>query len=202
MWFNTAMLTLIPLLVAACGSAPESAPPAAVNPAVPAPGEAATPRLACPPGTEQDSGSSEEGVRYWCAKDGVFHGPFEGYHPDGEKSVSGAYFENEADGSWIWWHENGATMQKGKYNKGKQTGSWTWWHANGQRKEEGDYLNGRRQGQWITYYETGLKQSEGMYQNNMKTGAWLFFNDDSENSVEVTRFYENDEVIKERPGRR
>ena len=194
------MLTLI-ALVTACGTGTDPQSGQVATAPIENPGTPGAPSLLCPPGTSQDSGSSEEGVRYWCAKDGVFHGPFEGYHPDGEKSVSGAYFENEPDGSWIWWHPNGATMQKGKYNKGKQTGSWTWWHPNGQRKEEGDYLHGRRQGQWTTYYETGLKESEGMYQNNMKTGAWIFYNDDGENSVEVTRLYENDQVTKEKPGR-
>lgn len=197
MWLNTGMLTLILMNVTGCGfvgQAP-SQPPAPAEAIIPS---EEGPNLSCDAGTNIESGSSEEGTQHWCSRGGVMHGPFISYHTNSERAASGSYHEDQPDGPWIWWHANGETRRKGKYVRGKQTGSWTWWHENGQRKEEGDFLQGRRQGQWTTYFQNGLKESEGMYQNDMKAGTWTYYNDDSNNSAELKREYENGEIVKEK----
>ncbi|MEN0067156.1 MAG: hypothetical protein AAGA48_33805 [Myxococcota bacterium] len=159
-----------------------------------------TPKLSCPEGTAQQSGTSPEGEEYWCDRSGVMHGPFLKFHPNGMRAASGTWEENQRSGQWTWWFNNEQTKMKGKYDRGKQTGSWTWWHDNGNRQQEGDFLLGRRQGKWTTFYPSGNRESEGMYHNDNRSDSWKYYDDDDTDKVVRTESYENGKVV-EKPKR-
>lgn len=156
------------------------------------------PDMVCPEGTKLTTGSSAKGEARWCDREGVMHGPFQRFYPDGQKAVQGTYDTNQEDGPWIWWHPNGKDATKGKYAKGREVGSWTWWHDNGSRAEEGDFLMGRKAGTWVAWYDTGRKKEEGLYQNGTKNGTWTYYNDDEENTVLKTERWENGEMKEEK----
>ena len=181
------VLTL--LLLACSGGTSGEAEPGAEAPA--------RPELSCPSGTSFQSGKSAKGTEQWCDRGGQMHGPYLRFHPDGTRSVKGAFDNNQRDGDWIWWHENKVEMTKGKYARGKETGPWTWWHLNGNRAEEGDFLQGRKAGQWTTWYESGAKKEEGIYHNGTKNGQWTYYADDPENTPLRTERWENGAIVEE-----
>jgi len=167
--------------------------------------EDGTPRLDCPDGTEQQSGTTETGEEYWCARGAVMYGPFVSFYANGNKEASGTFVENQRSGQWTWWYDNaaegeeqGQTRMKGKYDRGKQIGAWRWWHPNGNRKMEGDFLHGRKQGQWTTFYESGHRESEGMYHNNNKNEEWRYYDDAEGGKVSRVERYENGELVQDK----
>jgi len=187
------MISALLSLLGCWGTEPRLSPPMTE-----AQSDDGTPRLQCPDGTEQQSGTTESGEEYWCARAGVMHGPFVSYYASGKKEASGYFIENQRSGQWTWKYENEQTRMKGKYDRGKQIGSWRWWHQNSNRQMEGDYLHGRKQGQWTTFFESGNKESEGMYHNDNKSEVWSYFGDDDTSAVTKVERYENGELAEER----
>ena len=129
------LISVMALFAGCIGTDSATAPPPAQNQA-----DDGSPRLACPEGTQQQSGTSDSGgEEYWCARAGVMHGPFRSLHPNGKRAASGNWVDNQRSGQWTWWYPDEQTRMKGKYDRGKQIGSWQWWHPNGKRKMEGDF---------------------------------------------------------------
>lgn len=156
--------------------------------------------MSCPEGTQHQQAETAKGVEHWCDRSGTMHGPFLRLFPGGAKQTTGAYENNQRDGSWIWWHETGKEAQKGKYTRGKHAGSWTSWYPSGAREEEGDYLQGRKQGTWTKWYESGAKMESGIFHNGTKSSLWTYYNDDEKNTVARTERYENGQMVEEKIG--
>jgi hypothetical protein len=188
------MLTVMHLFLQLAACFGGSSTPGEGDAAQPAP---TRPMLQCPIGTTLESGNSAKGNESWCDKDGVMHGPYVRYYPDGARAVKGAYDNNLPDGDWIWWHDNQQEASKGKYVRGKQTGPWTWWHANGNRAEEGDFLQGRKAGQWVSWFDSGSKKDEGMYHNGIKDGLWTYYDNSVENEIVRTERWERGAMAEE-----
>jgi hypothetical protein len=92
---------------------------------------------ACPPGTRKVGAEPPDGFEAWCERPAppgekpVRHGPYEAWHDNGVKSVSGAYVEGERDGAWTLWHRNGQRHQEWRYTKGVPDGPFREWDEAG-----------------------------------------------------------------------
>jgi antitoxin component YwqK of YwqJK toxin-antitoxin module len=177
------------LTIFACADAPSAEPPASPSPERTEAGPVVM--LDCPEGTTMEENRRDDGIERWCDRKGVQHGPYARFYPDGSRAVQGAWYDNQEDGTWVWWHENGEESARGRYIRGRQSGSWTWWWSNGNRSKEGDYLQGREAGTWIAWYESGRKREEGLYHNGVKNGTWNYYLDNEENSLSLTEKWSN-----------
>lgn len=192
-------VTLVLVWGMACGGGGEP-----VAPVAPVPGglaqrrELPAPTMpSCPTDSNLEVVETDAGAEQYCDRDGVLHGPYFSYYPDGTHKSRGAYDLGEPNGDWFWWHDNGNEQQQGRYVRGKKTGSWSAWHSNGNRAEEGDYLQGRKAGKWVSWFSSGARSEEGMYHNGMKDGSWTYYNDDVEGTVERTERWENGVLAEE-----
>jgi hypothetical protein len=103
--------------------------------------------VVCPSGTRRVGSEPPDGHEVWCerTKDGkaVKDGPYEAWHQNGVKSVSGAYVDNERSGPWIMWHDNGERRQECTYLRGKPDGRFREWSATGEPTADVQYKNGK-----------------------------------------------------------
>jgi len=98
----------------------------------------------CPAGTTRMGAEPPEGKEAWCEKSGgVKEGPYEAWHDDGTKSISGAYKDGQRDGPWVLWHENGQRKQELTYVKGKPNGRFREWDKKGEPIADVMYKNGK-----------------------------------------------------------
>jgi len=96
-----------------------------------------------------DDWARTEFVKYQVSGEQVKQGLTIQYHPNGQKSMEGAFQDNEPIGKHSWWHLNGQKSIEGTYRNGKPDGSWTWWHAQGPKSTQGEYGEGTPVGEWV-----------------------------------------------------
>jgi len=132
-------------------------------------------RLKCPKGSRQQANKEDSSV--FCAQDGVTHGRYTSWHPNGQQCLEANYNNGKEDGRWTGWHENGKKRVEGKYVNGTQLGKWTLWHENGRKMGEGKYVDSRKHGEWVGWYENGRKFFEGRYLHGKEVGHWTYWHE-------------------------
>ncbi len=102
----------------------------------------------CPAGAKRVGAEPPDGRETWCERDGpdgkaVRDGPYEAWHDNGVKAISGAYKDGARDGRWLLWHENGQRKQEVTYVKGKPDGVFREWDERGETLADVRYKNGK-----------------------------------------------------------
>lgn len=105
-------------------------------------------------------------------KEGVPHGSFVGWYPNGRKAMEGALHGDTRVGMWKAWHENGQLKRKGKFVDDKEEGRFMWYNAEGMLTKVGRYRAGKEDGKWAWYHDNGRKMQEGVLRNGMEEGEW------------------------------
>ena len=106
-------------------------------------------------------------------KDGLRHGPGEGYYENGQLGQKGSYSNGERDGPWEFYYENGQLEQKGSYSNGEWDGPWEFYYENGQLERKGSYSNGELDGPLEAYDENGQLMGSGTFSNGEPCGEWI-----------------------------
>ena len=57
-------------------------------------------------------------------KDGLRHGPLEGYYENGQLEVKSSFSNGKYDGPYEDYHENGRLRSKGSFSNGERCGEW------------------------------------------------------------------------------
>mgnify|MGYP000865311986 FL=1 len=74
------------------------------------------------------------------------------------------YYKNgKLHGPWIGWHENGQKQIEFTWANGVPLGESTSWHQNGNLAKKGQYQKGKMHGEWITYQFDGTEKTRLIY---------------------------------------
>ena len=111
-------------------------------------------------------------------RNGLFNGPFEGYHDNGQLMMKWTFEEGELNGPFEMYYENGQLMEKGTWKDGKYDRLREWYWENGQLRERGVFKDGIWEGPFETYGENGQLLSKGTYTggvNGKFDGSYWFY---------------------------
>lgn len=105
----------------------------------------------CPEGARRVGAEPPEGREVWCERpgpDGTARrdGPYEAWHDNGVKAISGRYVDGEREGDWVLWHDNGQRHQEWHYTKGAPDGRFREWDAQGGAVADVVYDHGKPAG--------------------------------------------------------
>lgn len=129
-----------------------------------------------------------KGMAYQPNQDKPFTGRVVSRYMDGQKSEEANFKDGLQHGLFTVWLPNGQMCHRETFKNGKSDGEWTEWYPNGQRWESGNYKEGKKEGRWTTWDEVGQKSSEGIYLNDNKHGRWIHW---CNGEIEVDSFYNN-----------
>jgi len=100
----------------------------------------------CPSGATRRGAAPPEGSRQWCERtgqgDGVKHGWFSSWHPNGARAVAGEYYEGLRVGVWTRWYPDGAKRAQAQFDRGLQDGLLIAWDDKGDKVMEQHFRNG------------------------------------------------------------
>ena len=65
-------------------------------------------------------------------KEGLSHGPFTMWYPDGKKKMEGNYKDGKKHGLSTMWHLNGTKWKEQHHLQGEPIGKWKTWNDLGQ----------------------------------------------------------------------
>jgi len=122
------------------------------------------------------------GVTYWSLvkRDGLYYKKFAEV-PFTEKTTGkyqGTFKNGKEHGPWVGYHDNGQLRSKGTYKNGKRDGPWVIYNDNGQLRSKGTYKDGEEDGPWVDYWDNGQLYSKGTYKDGKKVGPWVYYNKD------------------------
>ncbi len=113
-------------------------------------------------------------------RNGVLHGPWRTYYPDGSLQAEGQFVDGMRTGKWRDRSADGSTELHREFLDDKEHGEWVR-IENGIRVKVENYRDGVLQGAAENYYDNGQMESFGQYTNGERTGRWEFFYPDGEN---------------------
>lgn len=113
-------------------------------------------------------------------KQGLKHGQWTIWYPNGKKRYECEYLNNLKHGIERFYFENGNIESEINYRKGKKNGRWTVWYENGQKYYEVSYSNNVREGKWFSWHSNGKKASEVVYRGGKKTGREISWKENGE----------------------
>lgn len=100
---------------------------------------------------------------------GKRHGKWDAWHAtDNYYKDKGTWKNGIPHGLWTNFHPNGKIETQGKRKNGPKDGKWTSWYPDGSKKEEGRYTNGKKEGLWKFWSEKTLVEQQRMYENNIE----------------------------------
>ncbi|MCH7867426.1 MAG: hypothetical protein IH881_06985 [Myxococcales bacterium] len=100
----------------------------------------------CPPGTERQGDEPPAGFKEWCVRvgldQGLKHGWYSEWYPDGRPARSGAYEDGLRVGVWTRWYPNGKKRVQAEFQRGLQHGKLISWDNAGNQLGEQLFRNG------------------------------------------------------------
>jgi antitoxin component YwqK of YwqJK toxin-antitoxin module len=107
----------------------------------------------------------------------VQQGEWKEFHPNGQISAEGTYYNGVRVGAWKFFYINGAKFEEGKYdNKGRPIGKWMWYYDDGKVLRESSFHNGLQDGEFTEYADDGHVITKGAYLDGLKEGLWNYQN--------------------------
>jgi antitoxin component YwqK of YwqJK toxin-antitoxin module len=89
-------------------------------------------------------------------KEGVFHGLYQSFYPNGGVNSEGFYDEEQMVGVWKRFYKNGQVLEEVTFEDNIENGPFKEYYENGNIKAEGAYLNGDQEhGELLLYNEKG-----------------------------------------------
>lgn len=98
----------------------------------------------CPADTVPQGAEPPEGTELWCerADDGMRHGWYREWFPDGQIAVAGEYAEGLRVGVWTRWFPNGVMRVQAEFDDGMQDGMMIAWSDEGVLVYEASFSSG------------------------------------------------------------
>lgn len=95
-------------------------------------------------------------------ENGVYHGFWKFYFPNGELVREGNYLEGRADGFWNVYYENGHIRSQGQFEDCERSGFWKYYYEDNDYavEYEGNYTSGNKTGIWKKYNLEGSLDHE------------------------------------------
>jgi len=117
-------------------------------------------------------------------------------YPEGEPLAEGTCREGLVHGQWTMWHPDGTMWQQLHYHYGDRHGTWECWYPDGEPWLRGCFFYGARDGSWESFWATGKPMVQGEYRHDRRHGEWVFFSPDG---VEVRRehYFMGEPVVPE-----
>lgn len=108
-------------------------------------------------------------------RDGVKHGDWKDFYPDGAIKAEGTYNNGVRTGQWSFYHPNGNVEQTGEYDdQGRPIGRWLWYYPSGDLLREEQYRSGLADGIMTEYREDGSIIAEGDFIDGEEEGPWFY----------------------------
>ncbi len=108
--------------------------------------------------------------------DGISHGEWTYFHPNGQISSSVNYVRGLREGKSVGFHPNGKKQFEGEYKAGHQFGPWEYWYESGAWKQRYIYdEEGRKTGPYVWDLEDGSPRARGAFWQNMREGDWEWY---------------------------
>lgn len=127
-------------------------------------------------------------------RNGVTHGKFQWFFPEGTIETEGEIFNGDRHGVWVWKNPNGTIDTRGEYNYGNQIGVWVYNDVLGRKESEGAFnANGERTGEWKYYHSNGKISLKRNYQDGKIEGKAEYFDDLG--NLQYVLFYQQDFLI-------
>ncbi len=99
--------------------------------------------LQCPSGATAWGGEPPTAYMFECrSDDGVRHGAYRAWYPDGTRREIGEYSAGKRSGLWSFFHRKGAKISEGRYLGGERDGAWVFWHKSGRLRERVSFRAG------------------------------------------------------------
>lgn len=119
-------------------------------------------------------GSQQKQVEY-TLKNGLRHGDYFAWYPNGNIRVKGSYFGGNYNGQWTWYFLNGKIQTQGNYFYGDKNGEWKQYYENGKLSSKIQFLLGNNEGKEIYYFENGKISTEKNYKKNIPDGKATYY---------------------------
>jgi len=98
--------------------------------------------VACGPGTRLAGERPPHGRELYCERDGVKHGRFLAWHPNGIVSQSGSYENGQRQGVWVRFRETGVPRAQVSFEADREHGVLVLWDEQGRVEREIRYVHG------------------------------------------------------------
>jgi hypothetical protein len=100
-------------------------------------------RSLCPDGMATDSNRSKVGAGAFChSRADQRRAAWLEFYRDTDRRQLCAYVDGRADGPYQAWHPRGQRWLEGHYAQGKKAGRWTQWAVDGRKVADGEYREG------------------------------------------------------------
>ena len=105
----------------------------------------------------------------------VAHGPFRGFHDNGN-SESVGHFENGLQtGEWLWYDREGKLIGRCDYHRGE--GNFRGFFSDGRIQTEGKMRGTQRDGLWTEWYASGPRRMRGKFVDGRQHGLWTYWSE-------------------------
>jgi len=195
---SRAFLSLVPLLAAACVTAPPPAPaavPAQLELRLAAEDRALVERLLARLEATSQAGAALVPPRAALERRpsvprdtrtqlGVTGPVTFATHVTGAKMYEGAQIERDGrwlrHGAWQAWYADGTPWEEGAYDEEQPDGPWRWWYEDGTPQAQGRFARGLRVGPWTYYHPNGRVWAEGRHESDRPVGVWRVYGEQGE----------------------
>lgn len=104
---------------------------------------------------------------------GIFDGPYNAYHANGQLEFSGKYENNAMEGTWKRFYDSGMLMETVTFAGNDENGPFVEYNENGTLKAEGNYKGGDNEdGELKVYDENGVLLKTMLCDNGMCKTIW------------------------------
>jgi len=105
--------------------------------------------------------------------DGMIHGRFRDWHPNGELSEEGTAVNDFKHGLFTTWYPNGTKKAELHFIEGERHGRERNWHDNGQLSLEQYWVHDQEQGPYAEWHDNGQQAKAGQMKDGEETGLWV-----------------------------
>ena len=94
------------------------------------------------------------------------------FYSTGKVKEESRYIDNQKEGFYNLYNETGQKTMTGNYQKDLANGEWQEFYPNGIKKWKGYYVKGQKAGSWTYYNEQGKEVDKKKYELNPEQAAW------------------------------
>ena len=120
---------------------------------------------------------------------GILHGKFEYYYPEGLLGIMGHFDKGELEGKVISYYPNGQNYGIRIYKNGKKNGTQTYKYPNGKIELQHTFKNGIKNSLYQTFYPNGQLKEEFNYKIGKEDGIYRYYYENGQLWIE--KVYQN-----------
>ena len=146
---------------------------------------------------DEQMGGKAKGIHFrrnfGLSEDCHRHGPWNFWHPNGEKLKEFAYKDGILNGRFSSFDEEGRLLTKCHYSRGELEGAWTSYRwPQGHRSESRSYRKGKLTGIRSKWNPSGAMKEKTFYSSGLKNGVHMLWHDNGQLAEKA--IYENDKL--------